>query len=537
MLGKLGLKLFLSALFAIIIIYHFVPGVWEYSWVPLTSVSFLGVGFVLWIVFSIEWLVTWFKKRSSQWGLSIIVSTIGVVGILSVLNWTAVQKNKKWDVTRNKLHSLSDQTTKILQNLKEDITLEVWTTNIKEMSGSTDMSSFLESYKEKSKGKLSLKVRNPNAERVEAIQAKITRKDVIIARASSGRESRVDNFSTGRAEEQITNAIVQAIKGRKKTLCFLDGHGEIKASGREGGEQAMSISQLKEALESASYQTKELTLATEKTVPSDCELIASVGPRSAPSENEVKLLKEYLAQGGKLFAFWGLETPAAWNSIIEAYGVRLENNVLIDERVQGAPGVYTKSFSPESDITRNFNSPLFMLLARSIVVPKAAPPNVTARAIATTEAGTLQKIGDLKSLKGGSVARSSLSKANSLPLIVEITQPVKTADTKEKTKSDKEATEKQESKETGILLIGNQMLASNGLIGQFGNMDFLMNSFSYLVKDTDLIGIRPKEVKSAKLDLTANSLKQVQGYLLLSTLMFIVFAVLLGFGRKTNIPV
>ncbi len=533
MLGKLGLKLFLFALFAMIVLYHFVPGVWEYSWVPLTCLSFLGVGFVLWVVFSIEWLVTWFKKRSSQWGLSIIVSTIGLVGILSVLNWTAVQKNKKWDMTRNKLHSLSDQTIKIIQNLKEDVTLEIWTTNIKEMSGSTDMNSFLESYKEKSKGKLTLKIRNPNAERVEAIQAKITRKDVIIAKASSGRESRIDNFSTGRAEEQITNAIVQALKGRKKLLCFLDGHGELKTSARESGDQAISISQLKEALENSSYEIREITLATEKVAPNNCELIASMGPRSAPSDNEVKLLKEYLAQGGKLFAFWGVETPAAWNSVIEAYGVKLENNVLIDERVQGAPGVYTKSFSPESDITRNFNSPLFMILARSIVVPKATPPNVTARAIATTETGTLQKVGDIKSLKSGSVSRSSLSKANSLPLVVEITQPVKTAETKDKSIE----SEKKESKETGILLIGNQMLASNGLIGQFGNMDFLMNSFSYLAKDTDLIGIRPKEVKSAKLDLTANSLKQVQGYLLLSTLMFVVFAVLLGFGRKTNIPV
>jgi ABC-type uncharacterized transport system involved in gliding motility auxiliary subunit len=537
MLGKLGLKLFLTALFAIIIIYFFIPEVWQYSWIPLTCFSLLGVGFILWVVFSIEWLITWFKKRSSQWGLSIIVSTIGLVGILSVLNWTAVQKNNKWDLTRNKLHSLSDQTTKILLNLKEEVTLEVWTTNIKEMSVSTDLSRFLENYKEQSNGKLKLVIRNPNAERVEAIQAKITRKDVIIARASSGRESRIDNFSSGRAEEQITNAIVQAIKGRKKTLCFLDGHGEIKANARESVEQAMSISLLKEALESASYETRELTLATEKAVPSQCELIASVGPRSAPSENEVTLLKEYLAKGGKLFAFWGLETPSAWNSVIESYGVKLENNVLIDERVQGAPGVYTKSFSSESDITRNFNSPLFMVLARSIVVPKAAPPNVTARAIATTEAGTLQKIGDLKSIKGASVARSSLSKANSLPLIVEITQPVKAAETKEKIKSDKETTEKQESKETAILLVGNQMLASNGLIGQFGNLDFLMNSFSYLVKDTDLIGIRPKEVKSAKLDLTANSLKKVIGYLLLSTLIFMVFAIYLGFGRKTNIPV
>ena len=533
MLGKLGLKLFLFALFAIVILYHFVPGVWELSWVPLSCVTFLGVGLVLWIIFSIEWVVSWFKKRSSQWGLSTIISTIALVGILSVLNWTSVQKNKKWDVTRNQLHSLSDQTIKILQNLKEDITLEVWTMNIKEMSGSTDMSSFLESYKELAKGKLNLKIRNPNSERVEAIQSKITRKDVIIAKASSGRESRIDNFSTGRAEEQITNAIVQAIKGRKKMLCFLDGHGEIKATAKEGGEQALSISQLKEALENSSYEIREITLATEKVMPSNCELIASVGPRSAPSDNEVKLLKEYLAQGGKLFAFWGLETPAAWNAVIEAYGVKLENNVLIDERVQGAPGVYTKSFSPESDITRNFSSPLFMILARSIIVPKAAPPNVTARAIASTEAGTLQKMGDLMSLKGGSVARSSLSKAASLPLIVEIKQPVKTAETKDK----QGFSEKQESKETGILLIGNQMLASNGLIGQFGNMDFLMNSFSYLMKDSDLIGIRPKEVKSAKLDLTQNSLKQVQGYLLLSTLMFIVFAVLLGFGRKTNIPV
>ncbi len=533
MLGRLGLKLFLVGLFAVIILYHFFAKTWALSWVPMLCLGVMGVGLILWFVFSIEWIIGWLQKRSSQFGISVVISGISVIAILGMVNWGSIQlqslypKQLKFDLTRSDMHSLSDQTLKILKDLKEDVILEVWTFNIKEMATTHDMARLMDNYVQNSNGRLKLKVRNPNTDRLDAIQEKITRKDVIVAKAvTSGRQSRVENFSDAKAEEQITNAIVQAIKGRKKMLCMLTGHGELSGTSTAQGQ---SISEFKNALEASSYTVTEITLATERVAPNQCEAIASIGPVSSPTDGEIKLLGEYLAQGGKLLALWGFETPAVWQKVLDPYGVKLDSNLLIDERVQGAPAVYTKNFSVESELTRNFTQPLLFVLSRSLSISPTPPPGVSAKAIVTVEDNTLMKEGDVKTLKGGRVSRSSLSSAKGKAVAVEITQAAAS------TQKEEDPAKKAAPKETGILVLGNHMLAANGVSSQFGNMDFLLNSVSYMMKDSELIGIRPKDIKAAKLELTRDRINEVQGYLLLSTLAFLVFALMAGFGRKTSL--
>jgi len=535
MLGRLGLKLFVVGLFSFIILFHFFAKVWMIKWIPMACWALMGVGFILWFVFSIEWIIGWIQKRSSQFGISVVVSSLGVLGLLAVFNWAAIQGQSLWpkalkfDLTRSNIHSLSDQSLKILKTLPEPITLEVWTFSLKDMSGVHDMPRFLDNYVQNSNGKLKLVVKNPNNERLEAIQAKVTRKDVIIAKAASGRESRIDSFNDAKAEELITNAIVKAIKGRKKMICFLNGHGELEAT---AANQGQGISDFRNALEGSSYSVRDVTLLTEKVVPKDCETIASVGPRSSPSDSEVALLTEYLAQGGKLLAMWGFETPAAWQKVIAPFGVKIDNNILIDERVQGAPAVYTKNFGVDSSLGRSFTQPLLFVLTRSINIPTAPPAGVSVKTVVSVEDGTLLKEGDVKSLKGGTVSRATLASANSKAVVVEIRKAIEAGEAKEKEAATDET---KAAKEMGIVLMGSNMIASNGLIGQFGNMDFLMNSVSYLMEDSDLIGIRPREAKAAKLELTGARLREVQGYLLLSTLLFMSLALFAAFGRKTTL--
>src|SRR5690606_10268859 len=47
----------------------------------------------------------------------------------------------------------------------------------------------------------------------------------------------------------------------------------------------------------------------------------------------------------------------------------------------------------------------------------------------------------------------------------------------------------------------------NGVIEQYGNLDLLMNTVSYVMKDQDLIGIRPREINKASLNLTNDSFR------------------------------
>ncbi len=50
-----------------------------------------------------------------------IVSILVFLGILVAVNYLGTRQNKRWDFTANQVYSLSDQTVKILRELKEPV--------------------------------------------------------------------------------------------------------------------------------------------------------------------------------------------------------------------------------------------------------------------------------------------------------------------------------------------------------------------------------------------------------------------------------
>ena len=60
------------------------------------------------------------------------------------------------------------------------------------------------------------------------------------------------------------------------------------------------MTRAKATLESKNYSVKPLSLLVENKIPEDASVIVIAGPIKPVSENEVKLLKDYLAGGGSL---------------------------------------------------------------------------------------------------------------------------------------------------------------------------------------------------------------------------------------------
>src|SRR5215469_4898037 len=65
----------------------------------------------------------WMKTRQTKYTLYITVYLIVIVAVLAAANWLASQHNKSIDSTSNKKFSLSDQTVKVVKNLKQDVTI------------------------------------------------------------------------------------------------------------------------------------------------------------------------------------------------------------------------------------------------------------------------------------------------------------------------------------------------------------------------------------------------------------------------------
>src|ERR1700747_1961144 len=78
-------------------------------------VAALGVGF--------PYIVQYFSKRSSKLGTNTAILTLAVLAILVFLNFVGYRHHKRFDLTTEKLYTLSDQTKKIVGGLRNDVTL------------------------------------------------------------------------------------------------------------------------------------------------------------------------------------------------------------------------------------------------------------------------------------------------------------------------------------------------------------------------------------------------------------------------------
>ena len=67
-----------------------------------------------------------YKSRGAKYGTMAIVSVVVFLGILVAVNYLGTRQNKRWDFTANQVYSLSDQTIRILKELKEPVHITVF---------------------------------------------------------------------------------------------------------------------------------------------------------------------------------------------------------------------------------------------------------------------------------------------------------------------------------------------------------------------------------------------------------------------------
>ncbi len=527
MFGRIAGYTFLSSL----LVFLLLRGYWSWAWNSSAPSWLLGLSIVAligWLVFSIKGLILWLKQRKTQFAISLVVLGIAALLIVGTLNWFAAINNKKWDLSQNKIYSLSDQTQKVLEGLKEKIVIRVWSSSLDKMSQNVDLKQFFENYEIAAKGKVSVEFKNPNQDLILARQDKITRDGVVMVKSAAGRESRLDNFNDAKAEEQITNAILNAVKGsRKKQVCFLTGHGEPALNNSE----APGLAKMKDLLATSSYDSREIALITLEKVPAECEALAIVGPQSPTAEREMKMIHDYLNSGGKVLALLGLGAPPSWKKIGAAYGVDVKNDLLLDPRYQPPIVVVTRNFAQDVEIVRGLNRVVMLPESSSLSVATQSPdPKATVRTFVSSESYAYTKNGDIKQLR--TLGRSTMDPQGAMPMAALITKPVD-EEAPAKPSDPKAAQEEKPKKQMALVLIGNSSFVRNSFIEEMSNRDLLLNSVNYLLEDKDMMGIRPRELRRTSLELSPERLRMAETTFLILILMFVMGSVMASRRKAT----
>src|SRR5271170_6369933 len=250
------------------------------------------------IILGFRAIVRLFSGRGAQQGSNTAILALAVIAILAVINFVGFRHHKTFDLTTEKLYTLTDQTRNIVSGLQQDLTVARF-----DKTSSPSFDELMAEYKRLSPH-FKYEFVDPQQKPEVAQDFGATRLgDVVVAYGV--RKDHLDSGAHGGqlGEEDVTGAIVKVTSDKVKAVCFVTGHGEksLTDSSQDG------YSQVDAGLKKENYSTKTVNLITENSVPADCSVLVIAGPKQSYYPQETTLIGKYLDAGGEALI---MEDPA-----------------------------------------------------------------------------------------------------------------------------------------------------------------------------------------------------------------------------------
>ena len=425
------------------------------------------------IVIGFGGILRFFSKRSSQLGTNTTILSVAVLAILVIVNFVGFRHHKRFDLTTEKLYTLSDQTKQVVGGLQKDVTIVRF-----DKSPNAALDDQMAEYTSLSRH---LKFQNidPQQKPEVAQQYGATRMgDVILA--SGPRKEHLETGAT--SEEDITGAIIKVTQDKLKTVCFVTGHGEKSLT--DDGEDGYS--HLDAGLKKENYLTRTLNLVSENGVASDCSVVVIAGPTQQFFPQEAEMLNQYLAGSGKGLILVDPQTDPKLGEIFQAWNTNVGDNVVIDSSGVGSllgagPAIPLVTTFGESPITKNFaRSMTFFPLARTVSIADKSKTDPQIVELLKTSPQSFT----VPNLKQGQ-NKLTFNPDTAGPLSLGVA-----------------ASRKAEGGEARVVVIGNSTFAANPYVGLQKNGDLFYNTIDWLAQDENLISIRPKSQTNRRVTLT-----------------------------------
>ncbi len=505
-LNYIGLTLVLAGLISLII--------WPQR--KTTDLAILMLGFVSLIVYTIlnlSSLKRGFSRRSFLYSSNLLLVVVLVLAILVLANYFLARHHYRTDFTEAKIHSLADQSIKVLKNLKQDVLIKAFFREGN--AGRARMEALLKIYAYHS-NKIKPEFIDPDKNPGIVKRYGVTQDGTTIFE-SSDKENRI----TTTTEEDITNALIKISREKKKMIYFLEGHGEGSIEVTEDS----GFSAAKDELQKLGYEVKKLTLALSETFPQDCALLIIPGPKKDLLPNELETIKSYIGRGGRVFFMVDPETAPGLTPFLLGYGVKLENDVVVDTVSRLFGGDYfmpvITEYEPQ-EITANFRYATFFPYARSVNVAEPKPEGVNVNIIGKTSPNSWSER-QLDQKTAAFDKDKDIQGPIPLAAVVTVKSMEEKKEAVEKPEEKKEREEKKP--EARLAVFGDSDFASNRYYNFSGNGNLFLNTVNWLTQEADLISIQPKTTTPRTIQLTPS-----QGRLIFFMSVIILPLVILVLG-------
>jgi ABC-type uncharacterized transport system involved in gliding motility auxiliary subunit len=427
-------------------------------------------------------LIRSLRRRATRHGLHAALYSVLFLGVLVMVNFLNLRHHARWDLTAAKIHTLSHQSAKVLERLKQNV--EIY--GFFDRGEHPAIAALIKRYAYLSPR---IKFHPIDPDRHPELAQRFNIEQLNTLHIRYGQES--INL-TEPTEEAVTNAIAKLTRGMKKTVYFLAGHGEPKIGDRASTE---GYGAAKEALENENYRVEELLLAAEARVPAEASLLIVAGPQKPLLDHEFQALEEHVKSGGRLLIMLPSRDGEGLRKFLHPWGVAMGDDLVVDQviRLFAGPSLgvqpIAEAYSPNHPITRDFKERTLFPMVRS--VEPAGPAREGAEVISlvkTSPSSWAEK--DLTGIfKDGKAALGPEDKKGPVSIGVAVTINLKKAGI------EKEG-------EAKLVVLGTAEFANNRFLDLFFNRDFFLNAVNWLAGEDALITIRPRSLRPSRLQLT-----------------------------------
>jgi ABC-type uncharacterized transport system involved in gliding motility auxiliary subunit len=421
-----------------------------------------------------------FTGRALHFGGLTALSAALLVVVLGVANWTAHKRPKTWDLTKDRIFTLQDDTVKTLRNLKADVkAIAVYRLD---EEGYAPAEALLKRYAAVSPRfgyEMVDPYKSPEKARTYGIVSGGPRV-LLVAGEQRAPASAAD-------EQGVTNALVKVTRQGSRRVYFTQGHGEPDPHSTD----PRGYAQIAKGLGSEGYEVAALSLLEKPAVPDDAAVVLVAGARTAFLDGERKALSDFAGKGGHLGLFLEPEWDAGLDPLLKEFGIQADDDVVVDPspaaQLLGSPVSPIAMPSAAHAITRDLaDTALVLPTARSLVALTGASVMPAPLALSGPDAWGET---DVKGLFERGVARRGQGvKVGPLPLAMAAEKPV----TGEGRRSD----------HARLVAAGDGDFFSNKYLQIGGNRDFFMNAVGWLAEQEDRITIRPKSREASLVLLT-----------------------------------
>lgn len=476
-----------------------------------------------------------FKKQRGE----AIAWSVGMVGIVVAICYLSIKYPFRIDMTEGDLYSLSAETIDMLESLETPVHISFFHDPM--MRDTVEFYQEIASKSDQVTVEFHDPMLNPSIARMKNIEFAGT-----ALLESEGRQLQVNTPH----ESDIANGILKISRGIQQTICFLDGHGEPDPfsleqhdhiegdSGHDHGlgtqyvlHERHGMAKLRNSLESMNYVVSKVTLAQGRGAEEDCAVFIVAGPQTALMQSEIQWIDQYIKDGNNVLFMLDPFVTTGLEPIIEQLGVILNDNLVLDEESHFWADISSPAVTKYNlhSITDNLTLTFFPG-ARSLSPTKEPVANTKVRPLINT---SRESYGETDITKPG--YKEGVDPKGPLTLMVIVNRNPyygKNAETAIKElqegKTDRSTADTTSADSTAIpsriAIIGDSDFATNSFFHVMGNGKLLLSTINYLAAQENLIGLEPKSLDIARVNLTNTQMKGtfVLSIILIPALMAII---------------